>query len=387
MECIIDRAADTVYEGWGSVVSGALKSGAAKEIYKEAGKAAGTAAAQGIGRGVGNRVGNRVERGSYRQQKKQAKQNRKLNRIDGGRRWSSYDPAYKLTEVLGSKKVAGAVSKVQSIATGGLSNYTLPGMAMNKAAGKTLTGKIKEDVAPAARSPFEINRVKNAKDWYHYQRNAYIDAAIQKAKQYAKQRGPNQGKVYGQNKGQQAEGLEEFHPDVNKLLAIGAIGIAGAGATRYLWKRRNMKARRKLHAKKANFHRGRYNRHAAYVHYADAVGGARQDYRSSLGENLTEMGYAKAGKLVKKYHIDPMVTAGNAVTQVVMSPYARATGKKYKPGTMLTAPSMVSEESHTERVNRENRKKRQKEAAEKYFDRMSQKKKEEEGKKKKKKKS
>jgi len=384
VEDIIDNASAVVYEGWGGVVAGALKSGAAKEIYKEAGKAAGTAAAQGIGRGVGNRVGQRIERGSYRQQKKMAKQNRKLNKIDNGRRWSSYDPEYDLIEA-SSKPLLKAAAFAMQGATGGFDpakmvSRTFSGgkPSLKKAAG------LGEDVAPAARSPFEINRVKNAKDWYHYQRNAYIDAAIQKAKQYAKQRGPNKGKVYGNNTTPQQEGLEEFHPDVNKLLAIGAIGIAGAGATKYLWKRRNIKARRKLHAKKANYHRGRYNRHAAYVQYADTVRGAKKDYTTSLGENLMEMGYVKAGKLVKQYHIDPMVAAGNALTKTVMGPYARATGKKYKPGTMMSAPSMVSEESHTERINRENRKKRQKAAAEKYFDRMAQKKKEEEGKKKKK---
>jgi hypothetical protein len=308
-EDIISSAADTVYEGWASVAAGALKSDTAKAVYKEAGKAAATAGAQQVGTAVGNRVGQRIERGSYRRQKKIAKQNRRLNRIDRGHRWAScHEPTANLLE----RKLGG----------------------------------IEEDVAPAARSPFEINRIKNAKDWYHYQRNAYIDAVLQKGKQYAKHKKASKYKRGDIHGNETNESLEEMNPVQLALLGGGA--ISGALAAKWLWNRRSRKARRKLHAKKANRARAKYNKHAAYVNYIDARKAAEQDLRYSLRqlrqEGLNEMGYLDTGELVKDIHVKPLTKTTRVIADLATKPVQKFTGKRVDySAPWWQAPKMVKE--------------------------------------------
>jgi hypothetical protein len=193
----------------------------------------------GVGTGIGNRVGRRIEHGSKRQQISRARHERRLARIRG-----RYE---------------------------GIEETT---------------------VSPSARSQFEINPVRDTKQYLHMKRNAYIERKSQVSKKakmanISRLAKPDETqneslqemkaskilKMAGKETGKKAWGVMKKHPG---KVATGAAALGAYGA----WKKR--RTNRKYQEKMVAHHEKHYNRHVANLDYLDDIAAAKERRASAF---------------------------------------------------------------------------------------------------------
>lgn len=138
--------------------------------------------------------------------------------------------------------------------------------------------KVTEAMAPGARSQFEINKVKDVRQFYGMQRSQHVDAAAAKAIELRKKinkRGGAEVKESAKDILQKARGFAKKYPRTAKGAGVMAATLAASEV---------LKRHRGFQAKKAEFHHRKYRRAAARHDYLTAKKQNKAELKAALRE-------------------------------------------------------------------------------------------------------
>jgi hypothetical protein len=170
------------------------------------------------------------------------------------------------------RKTAAAVGAAVKFSPVGL------GIKMAKKNFKKFREGVDEAMAPGARSQFEINRIKDVRQFYGMQRSQHVDAAAAKAAELRKKinvRGGAKVEEGAKDILQQARGFAKRYPRTAKGAGVMAATLAASEV---------LKRHRGFQAKKATYHHRKYRRAAARHDYLTAKKQNKAELKAALRE-------------------------------------------------------------------------------------------------------